>query len=573
MMIKLIDLMQIVIYVPHYVIKAKVRTVFKALVEFEYFDIHSRRTKKRVIEIEGKSISSHEDIILPASNNIEVNHLLQENSINHWNLSPKLIIKTEKLLNRSPAHLPPKNHSINHHHQHNNNNNNNNQQNNIQISSINSQSVTNDIQDQSKLSWESAWDQCYHIINQHEATETYQRFKSKLSRRQFEGCTFIPYTTKTAASLNHSHHSHASSTAHSSFLSSQSAPESQLSSDFPIDQFHSPSAPQSHNTFHSSSNVSNQNNTNIHQYYNNYYSNIESNINITSPNHDSQLNNNDNNSNNSNNSSNNSNDSNSNNSNNSDNDVSINSDKENSSEDFSEGNQSPKGSHFNQDNLQTLENNDPINFKSNKNINNINNNNNNNNNNNIVVEKSNLYDQDLLLKFVNDEKNTVKKVLYFQAICKALRKKYNFIYLPTYQKEFKYNKKTYKFLINAQNGAAHGTRPYGLKAIDDKLQYIGSWFKSEDIQPGFIKGDKLNEQDHCQYYSQHSYYIVFPPSKSYLLSYDIGWIRLKNKSNQGVHLRGHERSAPLRRSPVVILRANEARFFPFQGKWYFLYLT
>lgn len=163
--------------------------------------------------------------------------------------------------------------------------------------------------------------------------------------------------------------------------------------------------------------------------------------------------------------------------------------------------------------------------------------------------------------------------------------RYRIVYVPVYiakytagleemngEKETGKDKKgklqKYTFMLNAQTGKHDGLRPYGMgKVLGYGMRLLEGFFGVKDQENvAFISGKHLRATDACAFYEEDAQYLLFPPSHSYLLTYDIGYITVKNGGKKDLLLFGHKREAE-EPSGRFVLKAGAQETFDFKGSW------
>uniref|UniRef100_A0A6U1SJJ4 Uncharacterized protein n=1 Tax=Vannella robusta TaxID=1487602 RepID=A0A6U1SJJ4_9EUKA len=137
---------------------------------------------------------------------------------------------------------------------------------------------------------------------------------------------------------------------------------------------------------------------------------------------------------------------------------------------------------------------------------------------------------------------------------------FRLLLVPVYVAEFEHDNNVYRFVVNGQHGSCHGNRPFNLLSGLSRL-----WGSSD--RPGVYSGHELQKKENNEtLYDNDLHYLIFPPSKSSLFSYHIGWFKLHNKSQDTIQIRGKEKKG---RAVGIIypLPPGDSQCFPYKGSW------
>ena len=133
--------------------------------------------------------------------------------------------------------------------------------------------------------------------------------------------------------------------------------------------------------------------------------------------------------------------------------------------------------------------------------------------------------------------------------------------LPFYMMEYTYEDKKYRFIVNAQNGLCNGTRPVNI------LGGLTNWW-SKTLNPGIYIGSQLISEDpkYSKTYKPKLFYLIFPPSDTKYFTYQIGWIKLKNESNNLIQFRAKQKGTT-KTGIIYNFLPGDTKFFPYRGQW------
>lgn len=127
----------------------------------------------------------------------------------------------------------------------------------------------------------------------------------------------------------------------------------------------------------------------------------------------------------------------------------------------------------------------------------------------------------------------------------------------------------YTCFINAQTSALNGQRPWGMgQVFGGGLRLLEGLLGVKDAEGvSIVTGKMLGVTDAVGYYERNASYLIFPPSHSYILTYDIGYIILKNNSRtEAVELVAQKRESD-KIGGRYLLQPGTTETFPYKGNW------
>ena len=127
----------------------------------------------------------------------------------------------------------------------------------------------------------------------------------------------------------------------------------------------------------------------------------------------------------------------------------------------------------------------------------------------------------------------------------------------------------YTFMVNAQTGKHDGIRPYGMGNVLGKgLRILEGIFGVKDQEEAaFVTGKYLQALDACEHYDETKQYLLFPPSHSYILVSDIGFITLKNISERRSLVLYSQKRETDKIGGQYILNPGTTQTFDYKGSW------
>jgi hypothetical protein len=142
--------------------------------------------------------------------------------------------------------------------------------------------------------------------------------------------------------------------------------------------------------------------------------------------------------------------------------------------------------------------------------------------------------------------------------------------MPIYVFEYEYRSERYTFVVNGQNGVAHGKRPYGVgRATATTLRALTGNFLAGDASVRLMEGSELATQDNVAVYVSTAFYLVLPSSDQVLFfGSSIGWAMLHNGGSGAIRIVAQRRMRALAANAVeVTLEAGSSQRVAFRGHW------
>eukprot|EP01087_Luapelamoeba_hula_P002874 TRINITY_DN1267_c1_g1_i2.p1 TRINITY_DN1267_c1_g1~~TRINITY_DN1267_c1_g1_i2.p1 ORF type:complete len:664 (+),score=120.01 TRINITY_DN1267_c1_g1_i2:185-2176(+) len=122
-------------------------------------------------------------------------------------------------------------------------------------------------------------------------------------------------------------------------------------------------------------------------------------------------------------------------------------------------------------------------------------------------------------------------------------------------------KKEYAFLLNGQSGKSDGQRPFGMGTVmGGGMRLLEGLFGVKDQDyPALATGQQLRRIDNGAFYRKKARYLVFPPSQSFFLFRQTGFITLRNVSPPQQQLSSPSNSGHISTSEVRLRLVGQKR--------------
>jgi len=128
-----------------------------------------------------------------------------------------------------------------------------------------------------------------------------------------------------------------------------------------------------------------------------------------------------------------------------------------------------------------------------------------------------------------------------------------------------YDQQQFVFLANGKTKKVFGQRPYGVGTfVGGGVALFESLLGLKDEDVGMMKGEALLKES--TYYNTSNYYIVFPPSDSYIFTSAVGWIELENRGDEEIILISQQRKTQVF-GETYTLKTSEKKSFDYKGNW------
>lgn len=140
--------------------------------------------------------------------------------------------------------------------------------------------------------------------------------------------------------------------------------------------------------------------------------------------------------------------------------------------------------------------------------------------------------------------------------------------MPVYVFEYEYSGEHYTFVVNGQNGVAHGKRPYGVgQATATTLRALTGNFLAGGASVKLVQGCDLNAQDQVDVYDAQRFYLLLPSSDQLLFfGSSVGWAIIANTGEHPVEIAAQRRMRQSNETTLVLQPGARQRL-AFRGHW------
>lgn len=148
------------------------------------------------------------------------------------------------------------------------------------------------------------------------------------------------------------------------------------------------------------------------------------------------------------------------------------------------------------------------------------------------------------------------------------RPSFSSLYAPVYLITYLHKGKRYAYAANGQTGRGNGERPYGVgNVIGGGIGLLENIFGvNEQETAGILSGQALKKVDNSPHYKDAGWYLVFPPSHSYLVTSATGFVTLRNAGTQDIVLSSQPRGGE-KVIATHVLKCGETETFDYKGNW------